>query len=219
MKHFLAVLTVFVLISMACAGPAREDYYVWGDPDSGLTLSFPDTWKIVSSADDDDVLTIMAPSGRAHAACRVRVNLDRRYVVYPQQYRDAIQRVDFSNEFWDKYLKEYEYGHLYEVMNGAGLGRSFASYALVGYKSAVQGPYMDRMALNFVSLYNDKLYVLECSSHRDAFMRWKPAFMSIAGSIDFQKAYHENLNGHYRDFTRDEHMFLEGTEGMNVVRY
>ena len=219
MRFLLTAFTGLALLS-GFATPAKADYFVWEDPASGLTFSFPDTWEVVSSADPDDVLTIMAPAGRAHAACRVRTNLDRRYLVYPPSYRDAIQKVDYSVPFWEKYMGEFEQPVIHEVKDGAGLGRSYASYAVLGFHSAVQGPAMNRQAIAFASLYNDTLFVLECSSHKDAFMDWKDAFTSIAKSIDFRKTYHENVTGHYRDFLADKTVRLKGDrKGTFIVEY
>lgn len=219
--RFLLAATVFLVLSGGVCAPARADYFVWEDPGSGLTLSFPDTWKRVSSSDPDDVLTIMAPSGRAHAACRVRVDADRRFVIYPQQYRPAIQKTGFGKAYWEHYLAQFDDPQIYETADGAGLGRSVAGWALAGFKSAVQGPYMDRTALMIASIYNDRVYVLECSSHRDAFEEWKEAFESIAGSIDFRKTYHENVTGDYRDFLKDaEPLRLKGDmKALHAVEY
>lgn len=209
---FLSVLTIVVF---GFAVQAKADYYVWQDAKTGVSLSWPDTWKVVSNADADDVLTIMPPSGRGHAACRVRAREDKRYLVYPPHYSSDVQRVAYSLKYWDKYLAEYTDYEIYNVRDGAGLGRGFAGYALAGYESAVQGPNMRRKALIFASLYNGTTYILECSSHADAFDRWKKAFLSIAGSVDFKKAHHELRTGHFPDpnFLQDRRIEFEAVHG------
>jgi hypothetical protein len=216
-RIFLTFLAVFTVWLTTCSS-ARADYFVWQDPKSGLSLSFPDTWQLVSSADPDDIVTIAAPSGRAHASCRVRVNDDRRFVIYPNEYRSAVQKVDFSTAFWTKYLNEYNQPVLYEVHDGMGLGTyGIASYAVAGFNSAVQGPYMSRMALLAVSNYYDKNYVLECSAHRDAYPKWKDMFMSVAKSIEFRKQYNEATTGNYRNFLGDSHVILKGDKKGNYA--
>lgn len=211
---FLAVLMTF-----GFSVQAKADYVVWSDIDTGLSLSWPDTWKMVSNADRDDVVTLMAPAGRGHAACRVRVRDDMRYSIYPARYSGEVQKIAYSSNFFDRYLAEYTDHKLYNVKDVSGLGRGFAGYAIVGYDGAVQGPYMKRKALIFASLYNNKAYIIECSSHEDAFDRWKILFLSIAGSIDFKKAHHDLKVGHYRDFMADPRIEFKGDQGENRIVY
>ena len=202
-----------LLLSFAAPQAAKADYFVWNDAKTGLQITYPDTWRQVSSADPNDVITIMAPSGRAHASCRVRADVERRFMVYPPRYDWAVQETNFSYDFWDKYLAEYNNHQIEAMMDGAGHGRGFASYTIATYESQVQGPDMSRRALMFATNYNDTLYVTECSSHADAFAQWKPLFLSVAKSVDFRKAHHELSVGHYRNFLGDPNMRFIDTDG------
>lgn len=218
MRPSLILLSAFLLV-LSLAPSARADYIVWKDSRTGASLSWPDTWRVVSNADGNDVVTIMAPAGRGHAACRLRANTDRRYNIYPMKYSWAVQRVAYNEDFWKKYLNEYKNAELWRVSDGAGLGRGFATYAIADFNSAIQGPEMNRRALMFATLYNGKAYVLECSSHKDAFDRWKKLFLSIAGSVDFEKGPHELPSGNYYNFMQDPRMEFEGAEGQSTELY
>lgn len=202
-----------LVLSLAAPQAAKADYFVWNDVNTGLQITYPDTWRQVSSSDPNDVITIMAPSGRGHASCRIRANDEQRFMVYPPRYDWAVQEKNFSRDFWDKYLAEYNNHAVEEMADGSGVGRGFASYAVATYESAVQGPEMPRKAILFATNYNDKLYVAECSSHADAFAQWKHLFLSVAKSVDFQKADHELTTGHYRNFLNDPHMRYIDTDG------
>lgn len=217
-KIILSFLAVFTFIGLS-ATSARADYFVWEDPTTGLSLSFPDTWKIVSNNEDNDLITIMPPSSRDHAACRVRDNVDRRYLIYPPRYSAAIQKIDVSLDFWSDYLQEYTNPEIYNMQNGAGLGRGFASYAVAGYDGMVQGPYMHRKALMLASLYDDDLFVIECSSHADAFDSWKSIFLSIAGSVSFKQVDGVPAAGYYRNFLADPDLVFRDFEGRAIARY
>lgn len=216
-----SILTVLIaVLTVTCSAEfARADYYVWRDEATGVSISFPDTWRMVSNADPDDVITIMAPAGRGNAQCRVRTHEDGRYKIYPPRYDWAIQKIDFSFDFWTRYLGEYNDAQIFNVQNGAGLGRGYAGYAVAAYKSPVPGPYMNRQGLMFATLYHDDVYVLECSSHEDAFADWKGAFLSIAKSIDFRKTHHQLLTGHYRDFMKDPRITFPAAKGEGVEYY
>jgi len=217
MHKFLTALTALTLLVFPAK--AKADYFVWQDPETGLTMSFPDTWAVVSNHEDNDLVTIMPPSGREHASCRVRANEDKRYLIYPPRFSSAIQRVDFSLGFWSDYLQEYTNPEIYNIQNGAGFGRGFASYATAGYESMVQGPYMRRKALMFVSLYDDDAYVIECSAHEESFASWKSIFLSIAGSVNFQQVDHIPAAGYYRNFLGDAKIHFEDLDGNHVASY
>jgi len=218
MRKSLFVLLA-VLVIGGGAGVAQADYSVWRDAETGMSLSFPDTWRIVSNAAPDDVVTFMAPAGRGNAQCRMRIRGDRRYVIYPSRYDSAIQKIDFSYDYWERYLGAYDDAKIFNVQNGAGLGRGFAGYAQASYKSTVPGPYMDRRGLMFASLYNDKVYILECSAHEEAFGDWKGAFLSVAGSVDFKKTHHQIMTGHYRNFMGEGRLMLRSVDGSRVEHY
>ena len=215
----LSLVLICFLLTISFVGQAKADYFVWRDAVSNLTVTFPDTWKILNNQQSDTVLTAMAPSGRGHAQCVVRTRVDERYMIYPSRFSEAIQKVDFSLPFWEKYLGQYENAELYSVQNAAGLGRGFAGYAIAGYDSAVPGPYMKRKGLMFASLYNGDVYILECSSHKDAFADWKTLFLSIADSVDFKKAHHQFTTGHYRRFLDDPGIEFRDYNNNNVVVY
>jgi len=211
MRLLTIALTGFLFFAGIQA--AKADYFVWRDAHTGLSLSFPDTWQVVTNQNSDGVTTVMAPAGRGNAQCKVRARDDRRYMVYPVGYSSDIQKVAVSADFWDRYIREYEDAYVIESHDTAGLGRGYAGYALAAYHSEVPGPYMDRRALMFASLYNGDLFILECSAHRDAFHEWKGLFLSIADSIDFQKAHHEIKTGNYRDFMEDDRIQFRDIKG------
>lgn len=192
---------------------ARADYFVWQDPDSGLTASFPDTWNVVHNQKPGDVLTIIAPSANDQPICKIRVTEDRRYVIFPPEYGRDVQKVAVSYPFWQKYLGEYDGYNLYRVYDGAGFGRWHASYALASYTTHSGTVIQQRRGIMFASLYNDKLYILECSSLSHAYERWAGQFQDIVKSVDFKKAYHEKVTGEYADFLNDAQLYFWSQTG------
>lgn len=214
----------FVLIALCFIGfsaPAQADIYRWSDPDSGLSLSFPDTWAPVSSRDSATVLTVMAPSSDAFPKCEVKVQDDRRYVIFPVRYGSAVQKDTLSSPFWEAYLGEYDQFTLHEVVDGAGLGRGHASYALAGYVNYDGTVLERRRAIMFASLYYDTLYVVECSALDHAYADWHFPFLSVIKSVDFVKTYNETPSGNYRDFLNPSGaLFWSQTNSPDsVVRY
>lgn len=205
------LLSLFVFaMTLSTASPARADYFVWQDEKTGASFSYPDTWQMVNNVDPDDIVTVMPPAGRANATCRLRARNDERYTIYPVEFSSAIQRIDYSRDFWNGYLSEYNNPYVTDFQDSAGIGRGFASYASAGYESAVEGPMMPRRAVLFASLYNGTAYILECSCHADAFGEWKEPFLSIAKTVDFRKGHHELEVGNYRNFLADPRIEFEG---------
>ena len=116
-------------------------------------------------------------------------------------------------------MTEYTDPRIHLLHDGAGIGRGYSSYIEASYKAEVPGPEMDRKSIAFVSQYYDKNYVLECSSHRDAFDQWKSMFLSIAKSLDFNKTYHEAITGDYRNFFDEPALILSDEDGRRSSYY
>jgi hypothetical protein len=218
MRYVLAAaITGLLLLSSAI--PARADYFVWRDANTGMTISYPDTWRVVSNEQPDDMLTIMAPSGNDYAECRVRIRDDMRWAIFPPRYGSDIQQVDYSGAFWDKYLHDFTDPQIYNMKDEAGFGRGPASIAEAGYWAAVPGPMMQKESLLFASLYNNHVYILDCSAQAQAYPKWKMDFLGIAKSADFVKANHELFNGYYRNFMEDERQRFQNPDGETLTYY
>lgn len=192
---------------------AKADYFVWQDEKTGLSLTFPDTWKIQSSGKPDTILTVAGPSDTDKPTCKIEVRDDKRYTIYPTRYGDAVQKVAVSTDFWKAYLGQYDKYNLGKVVDGAGLGRWFASYSLASYSNRFGTVHQSRSAVMFASLYYDKLYVVECSSLDFAYDRWAADFRGIIKSVDFKKAFHELSTGEYANFLDDAEMYFWAPQG------
>lgn len=211
----LALAAVFLVMTGVSAS---AEPYVWRDPDTHMTMSFPDTWKRISNQQPDDVLTIAAPGDGEGAICRMRVRADRRFVIYPREYADEIQRTNYSRPFWEGYVGEYAGAEINGVWDNAGLGDGFASFADVSFISA-SGPKMQKRGLVFATVYNDKVYITECSAEAGAFEHWYEPFLSVVKSVDFQDGYHTNLHGWYRDFMKDPVIRIRGRKDVDLYTY
>lgn len=206
---FLPILLLCLLVPTL----AKADYYVWKDEKSGMTATFPDTWKVQSNLHAETILTIMAPSEKDQPVCKINVRDDKRYTIFPARYGDAVQRVAVSTPFWRSYLGNYDNYNIDNAYDGAGLGRWFASYALASYSQHFGTVTQTRRAIMFASLYNDKLYVVECSSLNHAYERWAADFKGVIKSVDFKKAYHELPHGEYANFLNEAELYFWGQPG------
>ncbi len=208
-------LPLFIfLIVLTLPSIARADYFAWQDEKTGLTITFPDTWKMMNNANPDTILTVAGPSGdNDQPMCRVDVRNDGRYTLFPARYGDAVQKVAVSMPFWEKYLGQYDGFTLGRVHDGSSLGRWWGSFALASYQKHFGTVLQARRAIMFASLYNDKLYVLECSSLAHGYERWEANFRGIIKSVDFKKAYHELPTGDYANFLDEAEMYFWSPSG------
>lgn len=212
-------LILFLVILMFPVS-AHADYFLWQEPQSGLTITFPDKWKKQNNRNPDDVLSISGPSAGDDPTCKVKVVEDRRYVIFPPKLGEAVQRVAVSTAFWQSYMNHYDENRIDRVYDGGGLGRWHASYATATYAKRDGTAHQQRRAIMFASLYNDTLYIVECSSLNHAYGRWENNFRSIIKSIDFKKMYHELKIGDYNEFLLGAHMnFWTQTGPEGTVRY
>ncbi len=206
-RLFLCITLLFIPIA------AHADYFLWQDPDTRLSVTFPDTWKTQNNKLPGDILTISGPSDHGRPQCVVRTKEDKRYTIYPPNYGDSIQREAVSVPFWKSYMGLYDDYVLNNVYDGGGFGRWRASYAFVTYDNRNGTAHEKRRALMFASLYYDTLYVVECSALNHSYDKWDSNFRSIIKSIDFKKAYHEFPHGHYANFLKDVEQYFWAQTG------
>jgi hypothetical protein len=155
------------------------------------------------------VLTVRAPGDNEFAECRLNVQPEDRFKIYPISYSPEIQRLNVSTPYWDQYFGLYNNVSLEKTSDNAGLGRGFASWATASYKTA-KGAKMNKRAMAYASYYDKHIYTVECSSEHSAFSKWYNPFLSVVKSINFKKTTNNNYTGYYRDFLSDKTLKIRG---------
>lgn len=199
LKTTLMVAAAF----LAFVVPAKADYVVWSDVETGARVSYPDTWKPLNNRQPDDVLTLSLPSEDDHAECRLRANEDRRFMIYPNRYRDEVRDVNFVENFWQDYTTAYDNVNVIRQQNNAGLGQGFASMTLISFVTPPDEPYEQKAGLMVVTNYGDQVYVAECTSTSMSYKKYHAAFLSFFKTIAFKPAYSVTKVGDYRNFLKD----------------
>lgn len=195
---------VCALMALGSASPAKADYNVWTDAKTGVRLSFPDTWKQINNDLPIDVITLSVPSpNEENAECHLQAEEDKRFMIYPNEYREAIQKTEFRGKFLDKYTAGYNDLKVIRYQDNAGLGQGFASMAIISYINPTDSDgtdVQDKGGIMAVTNYGDQVYVVECSSYLPVYKDYHAQFMDFFKSISFKKAYHESIVGDYRNF-------------------
>jgi len=211
---------LITLLALTLPVTAHADYFLWQDSKSGLTVTFPDTWKQQNNMNPATILTIEGPGNADRPVCKINKTDDKRYVIFPPEYGDAVQRVAVSTDFWKSYMGHYDEYTLNNIYDGAGLGRWRASYARGTWTVRAGDVLQLRRGVLFASLYYDQLFVVECSSLNHAYETWDYDFKSIIKSIDFKKIYHERKTGEYADFLRGaDKLFWAQTGPEGSIKY
>lgn len=213
----LLSLSAVMLGFAVCAPQAKAEIFYWQDADTKVSFTYPDRWLTTHNQRPDDIYTVMAPGLNNHAACRLRVREDKRFAIYPEYLADSVARLNYSREFWEDYLGEYDNVSIERVYDDAGLGRGFGSFAMADYSTAL-GAKMDKRALMFVSLYNNKAYIFECSAEVHSYHRWHKSFLSLVKSVNFRKEINEAKNGYYRNFYEGS-LRIQGAKEFDVSVY
>lgn len=177
---------LFVCLFAVTAAPAMADVFVWQHHETGASVTFPDRWAVVGNQKSDDVLTIAAPGQRDFASCRMRIRDEGRFTIYPRKFDAALQRMHVSQDFWQQYFAEYDGTQIYRAYDGAGLGDATASRVEVGFITP-GSPKMLKRGIVQAGLYDNKLYVFECSAENGAYLKWRPVFTEIFKSVDIGK--------------------------------
>ena len=220
----MMVMNRFMVLTAACffalCGVAKADYFVWADEKTGLTASFPDSWKIIANQQPDDILTVALPSGEDNAKCVIRADLDKRFLIYPQHLRDEVQMVEFSKDFWKDYNATYQNVQVLGYGDQTGLGKGYASTEMIAYTTPPDEPFENRAAIISVSNYYDKTYIAGCSSKQDAYSKYATKFLSFMKTIDMKKAYHElTIGNHPRNFINGGTLEFKDKNGVSTGRY
>lgn len=204
---FLRFSMMAAVAMTAFMTPAKADYGVWTDAKTGLTLTFPDTWKQINNQLPIDVITFSVPSGSDSATCTVSSEEDKRFLVYPNKYRKDIRDQNFTNKFWEKYAAKYNGVNVIRYADNAGLGQGFSSMVLVSFLTPPNtedgSDIQDRGGMMAVTNYGDKVYVAECSSYLPSYGAYHTQFMDFFKSITFKKYNHELVVGDYRNFLNE----------------
>lgn len=200
LRTLFTVLSTFICAFSIQA--AQAEYFVWKDHGTKVSLTFPDRWYEGNGQKADEIITLIAPGNKDYASCRVRARLDARFTIHPPHLADEIQRVHFTNDFWEGYVGEFDRAVLHSVTDNAGIGRGFASMATYSYVSEV-GPPVFKHGFGFVANHYDHTYIFECSAEASAYDKWYPSFLSVAKSVDFRPVYDKFREGSYRSFMSD----------------
>lgn len=209
MKKYIQIATVSALALVMGVSAASADVNVWRDPTTKLTVSYADTWGRINNQSVGDVLTVRAPAANAFAECRINIADDGRFKIYPVRYSGALQRVNFSADYWDRYLAQYNDVMVHEGTDNNGLGRGFASMVSVSYDTA-SGAKMRKRAIGFVSQYRNHVYTVECSAEESAYHEWHNSFLSFIKAIEFDEGTNFAISGYYRDFLQDNTLRVRG---------
>ena len=67
-------------------------------------------------------------------------NEDRRFVIYPNRYRDEVRDTNFTNDFWTDYTASYDNVNVIRQQNEAGLGQGYASMTLISFVTPPDEP-------------------------------------------------------------------------------
>lgn len=216
-----SLLKSFLIGAVLCAATvssAKAEIFYIEDQVNRFSVSFPDLWAVVNDQKPDDKLTVAAPGANSHATCRVRVREDRRFLIYPRKFASPIQHLHYSQDFWNAYFGEYNDVNVDVFKDDAGLGRGFASYAEASYTTA-DGPIVRKRGIMFATLYRDRAYIVDCAAEESVYDRWRPSFLSIVKSIDFDKVIDEFPQGNYRNFLADDDLVVNGPNPLDQSRY
>ena len=93
MKTTALFLSVLGLSLASGVSASMADYYVWKDGKTGVSLSYPDTWRVTTNKAPDDIITLLAPNdGGGTPECRVRVRSTCATTVNPFAMTKASRR-------------------------------------------------------------------------------------------------------------------------------
>ncbi|HOO82617.1 MAG TPA: hypothetical protein PK513_08945 [Alphaproteobacteria bacterium] len=214
MKKIFRLSSVCALALCAGVSSAAADVAMWRDVGSKMSLTYDDRWDAVSNQNPGDVLTIRAPNTAAHglynfAGCKVNIENDGRFKIYPRRNAGTIQRTAFSRDYWERYFGLYNDVVVHEGTDNNGLGEGFASMASFSFED-YKGAKVKKRGIAFASHYRNRVYLVECSAEESVYHEWHNAFLNVIKSVDFHDGTNFAITGYYRDFLQDKTLKVRG---------
>ncbi|MAF97773.1 MAG: hypothetical protein CMH26_03980 [Micavibrio sp.] len=211
------LLSLSLVLSLGTQN-ALAEVYVWEAEDGQVSVSFPDRWARLHNQKPSDLLTVKAPGDNSYAMCKISAREDGRFKIYPRRFESAIHKLNFSKAMWEDYYQGQDNTIFHDVRDDAQLSYGYATYARVSFETAV-GPKMQKRGLAFASLFDNKLYIVECSAEKDAYEKWHNSFMSFIKAVTFPHNTNLALTGYYKNFLDDCLFKVEAPDFVDDYHY
>lgn len=200
---------MFVLLGFAF--PAHARTFVWKDPVYNIKVTFPENWMRQANLDDDMRLNILAPQGSDHAACKLYVSHDGRYMDAYAADQQAISVFIFDQEAIKREIYQRPDTNMVGLASyspGTLMGKIPAVTAEVDYQKAFAGSVYPMHAMVLASQYNGDRIVMSCEATASGWPRWQELMQNIIRSVDIPSAYAASPNGLYRRFQDDGQVYF-----------
>lgn len=199
----MRIFASFLLLLVGFSFSAKAEVTIWTDPDFGVVIAYPDGWTKQVNKHDGERLFIVAPSAQDMAQCKMNVEEDERFEIYPKKYLKDIVSRELNDSFWRQYFVNYDDVKIGYFAEGGGLGSGYATYVDFAYKASFNGQARQMRGVAYATIYHDMRVVVECSSDARRYPAWFPLFSGVMKSVTFEPAFHGRAWGEYRNFFRD----------------
>ena len=203
----------WIIASVLAFAPslARAEVFIWEDPTYNVQVAFPDNWMRQAQLQPDLRLFIVAPQGQDHAACRLTITHDGRFMEAPAAAGLQVSAYVFDanmvlQQFYNR--PDTNYVHLSGYNTTASLGAAAAIMTQVDFQKTWMGMSVPMHAIAVASQYNGNRIFMSCEAMSSGFARWEMLFRGIIKSTYFPSVYDTTPNGLYRRFQDDGGVIL-----------
>lgn len=207
MKKLAAAFIAF----LAFAPAAHAEVFVWKDPQYNIKVTYPDNWMRQAQLDDDLRLFVLAGGGMDHAACRLYVKHDGRFMDMPAKSGQEISSYVFDASAIQHEIYERPDTNMVQVSsytNGASLGSAAAVMAHVDFQKTWAGSIYPMRAQVLAAQYAGNHIFMSCEALANSWQQWEPVMQGIFKSVEFPAAFAPMPNGLYRPFHEEGGVYL-----------
>lgn len=220
LRYFLFILALWVFVGLSAQ--VKAEIFVWQDPVTKMSLSFPEEWRPQSLDNQEERLFILHPQAHDMASCTVLAHEDRRAMMIPTAHDFDVMKDVFSNEnLIDALLaRGIQNPSIEQRIDNAGFGPQPAVIVSVNYALENGSQPFPMHALIFSTLDKGYNMSLMCAAYRPRFEAYRSTFVNIAKSVDFPNGNAPFPNGLYRRFQDEGYVYLlEGSQKEGISRY
>lgn len=202
MKKLLIALSLLTFSISA----AQAEVLVWKDPQYDIKVTYPDNWMRQAQLDQDMRLFVLAPQGADHAACRLYVRHDGRFMDAPAASGQDIANFIFTaDEIKNEIFIRRDTDMIQLASHGVSgsLGTAAAVTAQASFQKLWAGQIYPMRALIMATQYHGDRIFMSCETLATAWPRWEETMKEIFKSVSFPSAFAPEPNGLYDRFQDD----------------
>lgn len=193
--RIISLIACMALLVLASPLSTKAEVFVWNDPESAMSLSYPDHWLRQAQLSPGQKLVISHPQYQDFAHC----------TLHKRQKTDPLLNAQVMLD--EMIVRGLDGVSIMKHRANAAWANRTATISEIGFSHDYNGKAYPMRAVSYATIMNQQLYTLTCAAYAPRFENHQTLFASVAASVRSRITATPFVNGHYRPFIH-EHVYL-----------